>query len=67
MNKQTPEEILEHVLSELERVALPDEKTAKDDFWTAVEVRADNATCEICDTDVFIKNLIKYIQAGNDK
>lgn len=54
---------LNHVLSELNRVALPGSTADPDPspYWDAVQVRCDNATDEIVDTDLFHKNLIKYI------
>lgn len=58
----TAEQKLQHVLSELKRVAFPDQQTNPSDYWMEVEVRCDNATDEICDTDVFHKNLIKFIE-----
>ena len=53
---------LQHVLSELKRVALPDEQTNPQEYWNQVEWMANNATDTACDLDIFIKNLIKYIE-----
>ena len=51
---------LAHVLTELKRVALPDENDPG--YWNAVEVRCDNAVDEICGIDKFHKNLIEFIE-----
>lgn len=54
---------LQHVLSELERVAFPDEVSNPKGYWDAVECDCDNVTDVICDNDQFIKNLIQYIKS----
>ena len=64
MNK---EEKLDHVLSELKRVALPDERTDKGEYWGMVECLCDNAVDHICDTDNFVKGLIKFIEADDEQ
>ena len=54
---------LDHVLKELKRVAFPDEGSDPEAYWNDVEVSRDNATDYICDMDIFIKNLITYIES----
>ena len=62
MMKMTNDQKLDHVLSELKRVAFPDELTDPDGYWNMVEVYGDNSTDSACDTDLFIKNLIEFIE-----
>jgi hypothetical protein len=54
---------LAHVLTELKRVTLPDRITKPQEYWNAVEVRCDNATDEICEIDIFHKQLIQVIES----
>jgi hypothetical protein len=58
----TPEDKLNHVLSELKRVRFPDEHIDAVGYWNMVEVECDNAADAICDNDLFVKNLIEYIE-----
>ena len=60
---RTAEEKLDYILSELKRVALPDENDASADYWMEVQCEVDNAVDSICGTDEWIKDLIKYIES----
>lgn len=60
--EMTKEEKLAHVLSEFKRIQFPDSETHSDEYWMEVEVRCDNATDHICDMDVWVGMMIKYIE-----
>jgi len=62
-------QILAEVLSELKRVSFPgsEDDAFDSEYWSAIEVRCDNATDEIVEADKFHKNLIKMIEDGQNE